>query len=172
MPYVTLAPVGPPGSLIYGYQAGEVIADEVVENWQLDETQVKHVEPGAENEAVPAEPTAVEPVRPGPEANRAEMEAYAVAIGAMSAEEAADASQDDLWAVESDSTDEPAPETSDRPTDSALKAEWVEYVVRAGADEPWARDKATTKDDLMAWQPAAGDTVAVSASERQAASQS
>jgi hypothetical protein len=87
-----------------------------------------------------------------------------VAIGAMTADEASAASQDDLESVD--------PADDGRPADAAVKAEWVAYVVGAGADEAWANDKGTTKADLQAWKPGqvkAGDTVAQSLSEQQVA---
>jgi hypothetical protein len=52
-----------------------------------------------------------------------------------------------------DPSNAPAPEPPERPADSALKADWVDYAVAAGADYEWAHAKDTTKDDLIAWEP-------------------
>jgi hypothetical protein len=164
MPYIALAPLRPPGSLVAGYQPGDPVSDDVVAAWDLDDTQVREVEAGSETDIATLAAVAPALVKPGPEANRAELEAYAVAIGAMTADEASAASQDDLESVD--------PADDGRPTDAAVKAEWVAYVVGAGADETWANDKSTTKADLQAWKPGqvkAGDTVAQSLSEQQAA---
>jgi hypothetical protein len=52
-----------------------------------------------------------------------------------------------------DPSNAPAPEPPERPADSALKADWVDYAVKAGADYEWAHAKDTTKDDLMGFEP-------------------
>jgi hypothetical protein len=171
MPFIAIAPLSPPESLVYGYQPGDPVGDDVVEAWELGEDKVQWVEPEEVGslEVVPVSPESAGPARPGPEANRAELESYAVRVGAMTAEEAAVASQDDLESVE------PQEQADDgRPAESAVKADWIAYVVQTGADESWANDKATTKADLMAWEPsgaarpAAGDTIAVALTEQQA----
>jgi hypothetical protein len=170
MPYIALTTLRAPDTLVAGYQPGDPVADEVVEKWELDDTQVREVEEGTETDLGTL--AAVQPAlaKPGPEANRAQMEAYAVAIGAMTAEEAADASQEDLEAVEPDSV-----ALADRPADSANKSEWIAYVTRHGGDEAWASDKGTTKADLQAWEPAQapvpGDTIATALSDQQAANE-
>ena len=51
----------------------------------------------------------------------------------------------------SDPANTPAADGPDRPAESAKKAEWVTYVIAAGAPEEWARDDDTTKADLIAW---------------------
>lgn len=163
MPYIATAPVGPPGSLIRGYQPGDEVPDQVVADWDLDDTQVHQVDADEDGRPiVPDEPVAPVLPRPGPEANYAAWQAWAVANG-MDPAEAEDADMADLQAYGAEPANEDDP---NRPADSALKADWLTYVKGQGADADWA--DTATKADLMAWQPTVGDPVAVAASDAQA----
>jgi hypothetical protein len=162
MPYIAIAPLRPPGSLVAGYQPGDEVTEQVKTDWDLDDTQVRWVDADEDGRPIVPADVAVPVVRPGPEANRATWEAYAVSNG-MSEQDAADASMDDLQASGPDQGEQADP---NRPADSALKADWLAYVKGQGADADWA--DTATKADLMAWQPAVGDTVAVAASDAQA----
>lgn len=164
--YTALGPISQPGVDTYavGYRRGDAVTAAVVENWNL--VVGEHVVEGDLDEDGPAPATMT---RPGPGDNRAAWEAWAIANG-MTAEDAAAASQDDLEAAgpsEDGSVADP-----DRPADGAKKADWVAYVSNhpqaTDADKMWAKDDATTKANLQAWQPGAaevGDPVAVAATE-------
>jgi hypothetical protein len=165
--YVALGPIYAPGSYAAGYQRGHAVPESVVENWDLRVgTDV------AEGSELPDDVPAGSMERPGPEATRATWEKWAVANG-MSAEDAAQAAQEALEKIEAASPSPAEPVADDteqgeqpvRPADSAPKAEWITFVVASGGDERWANDSTTTKANLQAWQPPAGDTVAVAATE-------
>lgn len=152
-----------PGTSVFGYRRGHEVPPEVVESWELTVGPDGQVVEGPLTEE--SERLAQTP--PSEADTRVTWEAWAVANG-MSAEDAENATMDDLQAIRpAEAVTEP-----ERPADSAKKAEWVDYVVaRAGDDEQlkiWARDDATTKANLQAWEPGAvtpGDTVAVAATE-------
>ncbi len=164
--YTALGPISQPGVDTYavGYRRGDAVTAAVVENWAL--VVGEHVVEGDLDEDGPASVTMT---RPGPGDNRAAWEAWAVANG-MSADDAAEASQDDLEAAgpsEDGATADPG-----RPADSAKKAEWVAYVSghpqATDDDRAWASADSTTKADLQGWQPGlaeVGDPVAVAATE-------
>jgi hypothetical protein len=154
--YVALTGIMAPNTNVYGYQRGDRVHESVVSSWNL--RIGTDVEEGAE---LPAEVTSAPAVRPGAESTRADWEKWAVVNG-MSEQDAAAASQDDLEAADGTSEQGDRPE---RPADSAPKAEWQAYAVALGADEMWARDSATTKANLQAYEPPVGDTVAVAATE-------
>lgn len=163
--YVALGGIKAPGTSVYGYQRGDRIPPDVVEKWDL--TVGLDV---AEGTDLPVDELPA-PERPGESATRGDWEKWAVANG-MSEAEAAAVSQDKLEAVEAKDVtpaeSEPVSEQGDqpvRPADSAPKAEWQAYAVALGADEAWARDSATTKANLQAYEPPVGDTVAVAATE-------
>lgn len=154
--YTALTSITPPGALVYGYHRGDPVSADVVGSWDL--VVGEQVVEGP----LPDEAPAVVMGRPGPEATRAQWEAYAVANG-MDPDDVAEATQDDLEAVRP--ADEPV--VGDRPAESANKAAWVAYVSTHGSesDKAWAEAVGTTKANLMAWEPA-GDPIAVDASER------
>jgi hypothetical protein len=52
-----------------------------------------------------------------------------------------------------DPAPQPTPDDIERPSHSARKQEWIDYVVAAGGDPEWANADDTTKDDLVAWTP-------------------
>lgn len=147
-----------PGALVAGYQRGDEIHEAVAESWGLTEEDVSTERPGSE-------PKAVVTPRPDEGANRAAWEGWALANG-MSEEDVAAATQDDLEAFEPDGTTD-----SNRPADSAKKAEWVRYVQGRTDDEgvkSWAGADTTTKADLQGWTPETrvGDPVAVAATDQ------
>lgn len=151
--FTALQGIQAPGTAVFGYQRGDAVLADVVENWGL--TVGLDVCEGDLAEDVPA----VAAQRPGPEATYADWQAYAIANG-MNEAEAEDAPLEDLQAVE------PVGGEPVRPDESAKKAEWVDYAKRKGADPEWAESSSTTKADLMAWEPpAVGDPVAVAATE-------
>lgn len=164
--YTALGSIAPPGSLVFGYHRGDRVEEGVVENWHLvvGEDVVEGELPTEEL------PTTVPVARPSEDATRADWEAYAVANG-MEPEKAAEVAQEDLEAVEpvEPETVEVPVETAptDRPAESANKAEWIAYVTANGsdADRMWAKADGTTKANLIAWEPA-GDPVAVAAGEQ------
>lgn len=155
--FTALHTLNAPGTLVAGYRRGEPVDPSVVEAWGLTVGEDVTDGPLEESERVVAVP------RPGPEANRAAWESYAVANG-MSEEDAGNASQEDLEGVE------PEPEVvqAGRPADNARKAEWVSYVSdhpqATDEDKAWAGDDTTTKADLQGWKPV-GDPVALAATE-------
>jgi hypothetical protein len=156
--YVALKGILQPGTSVFGYQRGHAVPAEVVESWNLvldDDV--------AEGTRLPADGNAAV-ARPAEGANRADLESYAVATGALTQKQAAEASQDDLEAVAT-AEDQPAAEQPVRPADSAAKADWVAYALAQGADPQWANDSATTKANLQAYEPPVGDTVAEAATE-------
>lgn len=152
--YTALQTIHAPGSFAAGYQRGDAVTADVVGNWDL--VVGEHVCEGdlVENEG----PAPM--VRPGPEANRATWEAWAVANG-MSEDEAAEAQMEDLEAA--GPQDPNAPADPDRPADSARKADWVDYAVGRGLDQDTA--EGMTKAELQEWQPEVGDPVALAATE-------
>src|SRR4029453_17879861 len=97
--------------------------------------------------------------KPESGAERHEWEAFAIGQG-WTLEDAREASMKDLRAIPERDPEQPARElpdpdaAPDRPSESAVKAEWIEWAVANGADETWANDKATTKAELMDFQPA------------------
>jgi hypothetical protein len=159
--YVALKGILQPGTSVFGYQRGHAVPAEVVESWNLvvDDDVAEGTSLPADGEAAVA--------RPAEGANRADLESYAVATGALTQKQAAEASQDDLEAVAT-AEDQPPSEQGEqlvRPADSAAKADWVAYALAQGADPQWANDSATTKANLQAYEPPVGDTVAESATE-------
>jgi hypothetical protein len=159
--FTALDSIQAPNTTVFGYRRGDPVGADVVENWGL-EVGV-HV---CEGDLVEGDPSGPAMVRPGPEANRATWEQWAIANG-MDPEQAAAAPMEDLEAA---GPQEPAAAADpDRPADSARKAEWVTYVQgKAGDDEAtqaWAAADSTTKADLQAWQPGSGDPIAEAATE-------
>lgn len=154
--FTALEGIRSPGTPVFGYQRGDAVGADVVENWGLEVgTQV------CEGDLTTDAPEVRAMARPGPEANRAAWEAWAVANG-QDAQWAAEASQSDLEGVAA----EDQPVDSGRPADSAKKADWAEYAISLGADRQWANDPSTTKANLQAYESAeAGDTIAVAATE-------
>lgn len=153
--YVALRGLQAPGTSVFGYQRGDLVGESVVEAWGLvlgDDV--------AEGTEVPEPAPAIPATRPGAADTRATWEAWAVANG-MTPEDAENASQDDLESYE------PVQQGGrpQRPADSAPKADWVAYAIAQGADERWAKDSATTKANLQAYEPAPGDTIATAATE-------
>lgn len=165
--YVALTGIKAPNTAVYGYQRGDLVHENVVQNWGL--TVGSDVAEGTE---LPDDAEPVAPMeRPGAEGTRADWEKWAIYNGLPEAS-AAVASQDELEAVtapEPDAVpdDEPSEQGEQpvRPADSAAKAEWVDYAIALGADPQWARDSTTTKANLQAYEPPVGDTVAVAATE-------
>lgn len=154
--FTALVDIKAPGTNVFGYRRGDAVTAQVVDSWQLavgDDVTEGDLPDGAL-------PVVVS--RPDVDAVRAEWERWAVANG-MSEQEAAEASMEDLQAVQ---MQERTAEAT-RPADSATKATWARWAVAQGADETWAYATGRTKADLMAYeaQPVAGDTIAVAASE-------
>lgn len=148
--YTARGGIQAPGTAVFGYQRGDDVRASVVEAWGL--VVGDHVVEGPltdDDRPASAPPSEAD--------TRVTWEAWAVANG-MSAEDAESASMEDLRAVGAEPAD-------DRPADSAKKSEWVDYAIKRGAEESWARDDSTTKANLQAWTPAPGDTVAVAATE-------
>lgn len=172
-PYRALKAFGPPGTAVNGYQRGDGVPQDVVDNWELEV-------------GIDVEPTDTAVIGyPGEGADRKDWEAWAIGQG-MPADEARAASLDDLIAAypepepDADGNLPPGEPLADstarpeRPDETALKAAWIAYVTASGADKTWANEKATTKADLMAWdpgqgfqRPVVGDTIAASLSEQQ-----
>lgn len=167
-PFVALRALQAPGTMVFGFQPGDPVPAGTVESWELViGTDVRPTNTAA----VP---------RPDDSAGRAEWEAYAIGQG-MPIPDAQAASLEDLRATPEPEPDEhgnpaeakPLPDPDapmERPGDDARKAEWVSYAKSLGADETWADDKATTKADLMAYEPRpapdeVGDPLAVNATE-------
>lgn len=160
--YTALRGILSPGTSVYGYHRGQPVTAEVVDTWSLTVGTANDPEADVVEGDLPADEVDVAPVahRPTEADNRAAWESWAVANG-MDAQQAAEASQEDLEAVGgSEQGDQP-----ERPADSAKKAEWQAYAWALGADETWAYADTTTKADLQAYEPQPGDTVATSATE-------
>lgn len=160
--FTALRGIQAPGQAVFGYQRGFDVPAEVVESWGLivgdaSDPEAEVVEGSLDPETPVAEPALA---RPSEADNRATWEAWARANG-MDADEVAEASIETLMGVKGKEQGA----VLDRPADSATKAEWVKYAIARGADEKWARDGSTTKADLQAYEPGAGDTVAVAATE-------
>lgn len=168
--FVAMTSFGPPGSMIKGYNRGDKVPATVVDAWGLTVGEDGHVMP-LRTDAAP---------RPADDdEDRAAWEAYAIGQG-WDTGDARAASLDDLREIPEPEPDEhgnpapaePLPDPTAapvRPEDDAVKAEWVDYVVRSGGDENWATAKGTTKADLQAWEPGpagAPDPVAASATEQ------
>jgi hypothetical protein len=169
--FVAMTAFGPPGAPVNGYNRGDRVPAAVVENWGL---QV-----GEDGQVMPLRTDAA----PRPEDDdRDAWEAYAIGQG-WSTGDARAASLEDLQAIEEPEPDEhgnpaPAEDLDDptaapvRPDDDALKADWVDYVVRSGGGVEWANAKGTTKADLQEWKAQPGqpsdfaDPVAASATEQ------
>lgn len=175
--FVALHPINAPGSYARGYNTGDAVPAQVVDDWGL--AVGDDVEPADGYDA---------PRPADGNDDRAAWEAYVVAKGTTVADAKA-ASLDELRGMyepppppEPPAHDLPAsvsPEgvdgtgvqnatqftadniptpteplaedTPERPAQSARKVEWVEYVVALGADWRWA--DAATKDDLVTWKP-------------------
>jgi hypothetical protein len=160
--FTALDSIPAPGTTVFGYRRGDAVGADVVESWGLVVGQ--HV---CEGDLSDDAPGAVPMQRPGPEANRADWEAWAVANG-MDADVAAEAPMEDLQAEGT-----PEADSADRPADSAKKAEWVDFAVSRGLDRETAEGK--TKAELQDWVAAggwsdsatAGDSVALAATEAQ-----
>jgi hypothetical protein len=156
--YTALEDIQAPGTAVFGYRRGDAVTADVVSNWGL----VVGADVCAGD--LPAEDAGEAPMlRPGPEANRATWEQWAVANG-MDPDEAADAQMEDLEGA--GPQEEAQPAEPGRPADSAKKAEWVAYVQARATDNgtrDWAAADSTTKADLQGWKP--GDTVALAATE-------
>lgn len=163
--YEALQKIQAPGTLVIAYQPGDPVDASVVQEWGLTEDQVA---PYDDYEAP----------RPDDDSDdRAAWEAYVVSKG-TSLEDARAAGLDELKAMYEKP---PPPETpawqindareaqmraeaaaspatpagsveSDRPADSANKAEWIIYVIDHGGDSDWANAGSTTKGDLQAWR--------------------
>jgi hypothetical protein len=143
-----------PGTLALGYTRGSAVAADVVESWGLVVGDGGDV---CEGDLDPDAPADVLVPRPDAGANRAAWESYAIANG-WKAEDAAVASQEDLEGAGR------VAEESDRPADSAKKDAWIDYAVSRGLDR--AEADGMTKADLQAWEPQAGDPVALAATEQ------
>lgn len=167
--YVALVPIQAPGTLVMAYRPGDPVAADVVTEWGLGEDQVR---PEADYEA----PRPVEDSE-----DRAAWEAYVIGQG-TSVEDARAASLEDLrdmyeppaepetpvWVLNDEKETQervaaagsaatpvsaPVPVSDpDRPADSAVKADWVAYVIDQGGDRAWAEDSSTTKEDLKNWR--------------------
>jgi hypothetical protein len=155
-----------PGTSVYGYHRGQPVTAEVVDTWAL--TVGTAGDPDADVVAgdLPADQVEAPRVahRPTEADNRATWESWAIANG-MDAQQAAEASQEDLEAVTADEAGTEQGDQPQRPADTAKKAEWQAYAKRLGADETWAYADTTTKADLQAYSPQPGDTVATSATD-------
>lgn len=159
--YTALHGILAPGTSVFGYHRGAPISAQVVEEWGLTVGEVNDPDADVVAGDLPADAPAGRIVpRPDAGANRARWEGYAIANG-MPAAEAMVASQEDLETV----VTTPQGDQPERPADSAPKADWVAYAIERGADEQWARDSATTKANLQAYEPQVGDTIAVAATE-------
>jgi hypothetical protein len=163
--YVAKMPIQAPGTLVMAYQPGDQVVAAVVQEWGLNEEQVRM----AEDYQAP---------RPEEDSDdRALWEAYVVGQGtdlesarAASLEELKDLyeappepetpawevndakeTQERVAAAGSAATPESAPGVAGRPADSANKADWIVYVINQGADNDWANASTTTKEDLKNW---------------------
>lgn len=143
--FTALTALRAPGTMVFGYQAGDGVPASVVENWEL-------------NVGTDVMPTRTGLVPRPEDDDRSAWEAYAIGQG-MSVEDARAASLAELK-----DTPEPEPDAEPeklpdplappvRPEPNALKADWVAYVVAIGADRAWAEDKATTKAELQDYEP-------------------
>lgn len=140
--YTALEGIMAPNTAVFGYQRGDAVGADVVENWGL-EVGVQVCE-GDLTEEVAASQTGGQ--RPGPEATYGDWQAWAIANG-MPTPDAGVATIEQLQNYDSPDAD------SSRPADSANKAAWVAYVEGLGASSAWAEASTTTKADLQAWQP-------------------
>jgi hypothetical protein len=158
MPYA-LQRLSAPGSLAAGYQRGDEVLPPVIEAWDLVEGEHWSADFPDGPAEVPTVP------RPVDDSSRGAWVAYAVSRG-MDPEEAERTDLSDLMDV----YPEDAPAKTDRPADSARKADWVYYVHNhpqaTTEDQDWAANDGTTKAELQAWEPRAADPVAESATEQ------
>lgn len=173
-PYVALTPLRAPGTMVFGFQPGDGVPQDTVENWEL----VIGVDVMPRDTGVVARPDRDSD-------DRAAWEAYAIGQGTP-VQDARAASLTQLRKTPEPATDadtggpvvlaDPfaAPE---RPAPGAKKADWIEYVIATGADKAWANDPSTTKADLQDYEnkrdvvpnePAPADPVATGASAAQA----
>jgi hypothetical protein len=90
--YTALHSLAAPGTLVFGYHRGDPVEQSVVENWGL--TVGGDVAEGTIEDIAQSTPVAI---RPGPEANRAAWESYAIA-GGLSEKAAAAAAIEELQA--------------------------------------------------------------------------
>lgn len=90
--FTALKSIPAPGTAVFGYRRGDGVAADVVQAWALVVGDDVCEGDLTEDTAVPVL------ARPGPEANRAAWESWAIANG-MTPEEAAEAGQDDLEAA-------------------------------------------------------------------------
>jgi hypothetical protein len=163
--YTALRGILSPGTSVYGYHRGQPVSAEVVDTWALFVGTANDPDADVVEGDLPAEEAPAPPVahRPTEADNRAAWESWAIANG-MDAQQAAEASQEDLEAVAGPDRSEQGAQP-ERPADSAPKANWIAYAIERGADPQWAGDAATTKANLQAYEPQPGDTVATSAAE-------
>lgn len=168
--YEALQPIPAPGTLVMAYQPGDPVVAAVVKDWGLTDEQVKPVDgyeiPRPDEDSddragweayVVGQGTSLEDARaasldelkgmyeaPPPE----ETPAWEV-NDTQEARMTAEAGASPATPAGSGGTAEP---TSDRPADSANKADWISYVVDHGGDSEWANSGSTTKSDLQAWK--------------------
>jgi hypothetical protein len=148
-PYVALRPIKQPGTLLTAYRDGDGLPANAVDEWDLIVGE----------DVMPVRDDVIG--RPDDDADRARWEAFAIGQG-WSPEDAREASMADLRAVpERDPElparrlDEPQP-APDRPAESAVKAEWVEWAVANG----------TTKAELQEFQPDGEQSAEAATAER------
>lgn len=157
--YTALTDLRVPGQAVFGYRTGDNVPATVVDDWALVVGE----------QVTPANKDVI--VRPTSDADRVVWEAYAIGQG-MDVPRARNLSREDLQAAYPDKDHDPGAAQRLRPSETALKPEWVEHVVSRGANREWAEDKHTTKADLQQWQPGASgpvqatDTVAASAAQQ------
>jgi hypothetical protein len=144
-PYRALRKIRQPGTLEVPYGEGDMLPANAVTEWGLVVGE----------DVVPVRDDVI--ARPDAGAERAEWEAFAIGQG-WTLTDAREASMKDLRAIPERDPNEPArmlddpDRASERPSESAVKADWIAWVVANGADETWANDKGTTKADLQEYQ--------------------
>lgn len=168
--YVALQKIQAPGTLVMAYNVGDPVLADVVSDWGLTEDQVEMVDgyeaprpdEGSDDRAqweayVVGQGTALDEARA---ASLDELKAMYEAPpepetpawqinDARETQERVEAAASPATPAGSGGTAEPV---SDRPADSANKADWITYVVEHGGDSDWANSGSTTKSDLQAWK--------------------
>lgn len=147
--YIALAPLRAPGTMVYGYQAGDGVPAATVEAWELS----------VGIDVMPRDTGVVARPEKGSD-DRVAWEAYAIGQG-RPRDEVVAASLADLKKTPEPAVDETGAAVvlddpfavPERPASDAKKADWIAYVTYFGADKAWANDRATTKADLQDYSP-------------------
>lgn len=170
--YIAKRRIPAPGQYVNAYQPGDPVAEQVVRDWGLDDDDVERAE-----DYQPPRPAETSTDRAAWESyvvgqGTSQEDARAASLRELRDMYERPTEEVPAWQVNDGivvggatpvtAENHPAPAevraaepaaVPERPTKSAPKGEWVEWVVTAGASQEWARSGDTTKDDLMAWEP-------------------